>query len=74
MPISPTYLHRRGHLFIFLRVESGGTGSYWGLGGELRRSFRTREGVIGSQGFTLAWYAVPRWDTQNETSIDGCMQ
>jgi len=29
-----------------------------------------REGEsIGSQGFTLGWYAVPRWGTQNANSI-----
>ena len=55
------------------------SGSEWGellvVGWRICGVPSEREGeVIGSQGFTLGWYAVPRWGTQNETSIDGCMQ
>ena len=35
----------------------------------MRRSFRTHQfGVSRTQGFTLGWYAVPRWGTPNTHS------
>ena len=34
----------------------------------MRRSFRTRDCFTGySQGYTLGWYAMPRWGIVTET-------
>ena len=66
--VGPTYLHKMCHFCIFLRAESGGTGELLAVGWRTCGVPSEREGeVICSQGFTLGWYAVTRWGTQNVT-------
>ena len=75
--VGPTYLHEMCQSCISMR-RGFGAGA-WTVGHvpyrEAAAGWRIcgvpseREGeVIGTQGFTLGWYEVPRWGTQNITN------